>query len=1721
MEVIRAGVEGALGCPGIMIDSVFAPKCVAIDLEIASKSGRLHHFAAIRGDKPDKPLVYSGGDLGTALRDLDDFADGAKFVLGHNVIAFDLPHLKAVAPDLRLLRLPAIDTLRLSPLAFPRNPYHRLIKHYKDGRLLRFSRNDPELDSRITLELLADEEKAFTTLCDTNPMLLRAWHWLTSKNREDAGHVQLFDAVSGLPRPDDAEGLAAIQEFAHPISCATALKNMTGTASFDRWSAAYALAWLSVAGGNSVLPPWVRHEFPATAELIRQLRDTRCEDTDCAWCNTHHNPTAVLQRCFGFPAFRPEPVCEDGRPMQEAIVAAAMGGEHVLGILPTGTGKSVCYQVPALARYENTGALTIVISPLVALMADQVHGLEARGITSCAALNGLLSMPERSDVLDRTRLGDIAILLVSPEQLRNRAFQKVIEQREIGAWVLDEAHCLSKWGQDFRTDYRYIGRFIKKMAAHGHVPPVLCLTATAKPDVVADICGYFLGTLGVKLRVFNGGTRRENLDFVVVETTPAHKPADIHALLESHLSPEQPGGAIVYCTTRSQTEQVAQFLTDMGWAAAHFHAGLKPEQKKTTQQEFISGKLRVIAATNAFGMGIDKPDVRLVIHAEIPGSLENYVQEAGRAGRDREAAQCVLLYCEQDLEQQFSLSAYARLAPHEIKAVLRALRRLAGKRRPSDEDVEVFATPGEILAEDEDAEFMRDSATDDTRVRTAVSWLEEARLVKREENHYQVFPSTLRIPSLEDADKKLSKFPMPYRGQLRAMVDLLMNTDPAEAVTTDELMGVSGLSSLEVKKALYDLEHCGIISNDSAFTALVHVGVPHSSKERMKSMAAMEKEVIAVLREWAPDLEKDSSSVLNLRRITQHLKDADYKQALPEHVMSLLRGLAADGRADGQNKGSLRLGKIDVESIRITLQRDWEALQRTAELRNSAANLLLAHLISRVPRGVRGNDLLAKTTLGNLHAAVEKDLALRTQVKNVPKLVECSMLWLHDQEIIRLARGGAIFRPAMRIDVAPGNAPFTRTDYAGLKDHYDEQVVQIHVMAEYARRGLEAAREALRLVGDYFTLSRDDFIARWFPKTGKNMSRQTGDASWRAIVDSLSPVQRRIVTDERERTNVLVLAGPGSGKTRVLVHRIAFLVRVRRENPRGILALAYNRHAAVEIRRRLRDLIGNDAKGVTVLTCHALAMRITGTSFADRMGTDKAFQQVLAEAIQLLKGEGLPADDADAQRDRLLAGFRWILVDEYQDIGLEQYELVSALAGRTLQDPDRRLSLFAVGDDDQNVYGFAGASVEYIRRFNADYDAKCEYLTANYRSTAHIIEASNALIARARDRMKTGHPIEIDEARRSDSGGGAWETLDPVARGRVQILSVGPTHIQQAEQVMGELLRLAALDPAWDWSKTAVIARQWQLLDPVVAFCEQKGIPAQRADREPPRFWRLRETQALVAWLSDHGAEAVSREEMEAWLDAQPAGPWLKVLAEAMEHYRLECGELPLPALHFREWLAEWGREIRRRQQGLLLLTAHRVKGLEFDHVAVLDGHWQERDAGEDPDAARRLFYVAMTRARKTLTLARMSGGHELLDDLADLPSVLRRDAPSASDAARKLDRRYNVLSLGDVYLDFAGQWIPRNPIHQAIANLQPGDALQLAQRDGRWFIDRNGQSLGRLASSYTPPAGMRCIEARVHAILIRFRRDVQPAYANSVRCDRWEVVIPELVFAPGKASGA
>jgi ATP-dependent DNA helicase RecQ len=343
----------------------------------------------------------------------------------------------------------------------------------------------------------------------------------------------------------------------------------------------------------------------------------------------------------------------------------------------------------------------------------------------------------------------------------------------------------------------------------------------------------------------------------------------------------------------------------------------------------------------------------------------------------------------------------------------------------------------------------------------------------------------------------------------------------------------------------------------------------------------------------------------------------------------------------------------------------------------------------------------------------------------------------------------------------------------------------------------------------------------------------------------------------------------------------------------------------------------------------------------------------------------------------------------------------------------------------------------------------------------------------------------------------------------------------QAMAVMAELERLAKLDADWDWSRVAVVAREWKTLDPLRCYCELQRIPVQMANDDTAQFWRLRETQSLATWLRHDATRLVDAAALLAWLDSQPTGTWWSLLREAVEEYAIETGAAELPRDHFLNWLFEWGREIRRRQTGLLLLTAHRAKGLEFDHVAVLDGGWDRISRGEDPDAPRRLYYVAMTRARQTLTLARMERGPRgLLDGLMADDSILIRETTVLPNPPAELANRHVLPELSEVDIGFAGRQPSNHPTHQAIANLTAGDSILLVEHDARWALtDMNGNPIGRMAKIFAPPPAAEFLSARVNAVIVRLRENSPEEYQPGIRCDRWEVVVPELVFAPNVSS--
>lgn len=1713
----------------------FLQNCLLFDIEVNEKN-TIYSIGAAFQDKHF--LVGPGKKIDEKqLKAFDEFSAAATYTLGHNILQHDIPRLKERAPSLGIFQKPAIDTLYLSPLAFPQNPYHRLVKDYQ---LVRDSVNDPVEDALLAGRVFSEQWDTFINQLASGSEVSSLYRSFLHTDTALTGTADALGAM-GIPLLEKEELYNAFFRLAHPHACNTAIENIINqlkTGALAHSPLAYVTAWLTVAGGNSVLPPWVRHRFPIVSTILYQLREYPCSESGCNYCATHHNSRFFLKEYFGFDDFRNKPATDEGKSLQAEIVTAGAKETTLFATMPTGGGKSLCYLLPALMRYQRRNMLTIVISPLQALMKDQVDNFSKQtGTKIAAALYGMLTMPERGEVQDGIRLGDIGILYISPEQLRNHSFIQIASQREIGAWIFDEAHCLSKWGHDFRPDYLYSIRFIREFAQKQKtkIPSVQCFTATAKKDVKGEIIDIIQSELGLRVQQFTGGHERTNLLYEVWAVDGYEKNQTILELLHSRY--RSTGSVVIYCAKRKNTENIAEFLQGNGYTAEAFHAGLDPSLKKRIQENFIDGLIPIICATNAFGMGIDKDDVRLVIHADIPGSLENYLQEAGRAGRDRENAECILIFSEQDIEGQFRLSSHSRLTKREISQLLRGIR-YAAKGENS-----VVLTSGELLrldVVDIDPEEHPDS---DSRVRTAISWLERTGYLERNENNTRVFQGKPLVKDMEEASKRIAELDLSERQQKRWMAILaaLMERKSTQGFSADELATLSAFAATaddakseseteRVIRTLHDMAQQGLLSKATTLTAYIRYKVTKSAEKQLQRICALESDFLKCLREASPDVDIEQPLVLDLRQVNQQLVDQGYKDSTTHSLKLILHGLRRDGRGLANQKGSISLKPQGNNRFTILMHRDWETLNNTVKIRQRAAHVALQVMDSTIASSTQSNaSLLVEFTLEQIVEGLRRDLLLMPQLRDPLAAAERAITFMHEQNVISLQQGLAIFRQAMTITINPESKGrrYSQNDFSPLQTHYQERNFQIHVMNEYARMALEKISAARSLVASYFNDEKRDFIKRFFPGKEKFLQRATSEQSYLRIVDDLkNNNQEQIVSAETER-NMLILAGPGAGKTRVVAHRAAFLLRVKRIQPQAILILCFNRSAVMSLRRRLRDLVGGDMNGVSTLTFHGLALRLTGRSLVTSLKTSSAeeinFSEIIKDAIRLLKGEVdvLGFDDAPP-RDALIGRFSHILVDEYQDIDAEQYELVSLLAGKSEKESDRKMTILAVGDDDQNIYRFRGANVQFIRRFNQEYNAEIHYLIENYRSCATIIAAANALISHNSDRMKKEHAIKINRARQGLPVGGNWQLIDRIGQGKVQILQVRNRN-EQAFSLLEEIKRLQGLESSFSLSNCAILARQWQELDVVRSFFEYNDISVSLnwGKSSFPSLTRIKEGANLLDYLRERRSEMMTADTLLTLLPDEPdrRNVWHKNLYNLITEWIDESGNIaqPVPLIedYFYEALVDQNRS-KSLQNGIFLSTVHSVKGLEFDHVFVLGGSWQEVQDLE-MEEERRLYYVAMSRARETLHLFSMEDSkNPHVDVLSGNFMLTRKILPRQTECI--VPYSYELLGMKDMFLDYGGVRPENHHVRMALAELAAGDMLtaKLCNDSVQLFNDA-GVAVARLSKS----AGLKwrdrlaeIKEIRVVAMVRRYKKDIQDQdYSNRCYGESWEVPVVEMKF--------
>ena len=621
-----------------------------VDVEIGLKDHKIHDIGALRHD---------GATFHKSSKEeLFKFLSDTDYICGHNIIHHDAKYLFTD----KTFHCFFVDTLYVSPLLFPERPYHKLVK---DDKLISEQMNNPVNDCEKAKALLLDEIARWNSLPDEKRTLFAS---LLKGKTEFEGFLSMVGAKyinEGVP--DLIRKL-----YVNKICQHADIERLTERRPYEL---AYALALIDTTDYRSITPGWVLHNYPEVESVVKLLRHNSCSE-NCVYCNTQLNVLHNLKTFFGYEQFR----TYEGEPLQEQAAQAAVKGKSLLAIFPTGGGKSLTFQLPALMEGRSVHGLTIVISPLQSLMKDQVDNLADRGITDAVTINGLLDPITRALSIQRVQDGEASLLYISPEMLRSKTIEKILMARHVVRFVIDEAHCFSSWGQDFRVDYLYIGKFIREYQQNKRCKkpiPVSCFTATAKQKVVQDICDYFKQTLNLDLELFASTASRTNLRYSVIH---AENNDDKYLKLRG-LVAESDCPTIVYVSRTKRTQELAAKLTRDGYKALPFNGKMDSDDKIANQDAFMNDQVRIIVATSAFGMGVDKKDVGLVVHYDISDSLENYVQEAGRAGRDPSLnARCYVLYSDNDLDKHFILLNQTKLSISEIQQVWKAVKDLTRQR---------------------------------------------------------------------------------------------------------------------------------------------------------------------------------------------------------------------------------------------------------------------------------------------------------------------------------------------------------------------------------------------------------------------------------------------------------------------------------------------------------------------------------------------------------------------------------------------------------------------------------------------------------------------------------------------------------------------------------------------------------------------------------------------------------------------------------------------------------------------------------------------------------------------------------------------------------------------------------------------------------------------------------------------------------------------------------
>jgi len=1457
---------------------------VFIDTEIDSSSKKVLDIGAVTGNERE---FHS-----KSLSDFSAFLNGYKYVCGHNILNHDLKYLEKEISDSGVKYF--IDTLYFSPLLFPIKPYHKLVK---DDKLKTDELNNPLNDAKKARNLFNDEAAKFYELEEA---LQHIYNELLNKHTEfkDFFHYINFEKTN-------KNIYTLIREYFSGKICEKAsLEKMAEKYPVEL---AYALSQISVIKYDSITPPWVLRNYPSVENILHFLRSNNCQS--CAYCKEALDETKALKRFFNYDNFR----SYDGEPLQQNAVKAAVDGKSILVIFPTGGGKSITFQLPALIAGTNEKGLTVVISPLQSLMKDQTDNLEKQhNITEAVTINSSLDPIERAKAFERIEDGSATLLYISPESLRSKSIEKLLLKRNVVRFVIDEAHCFSAWGQDFRTDYLYISDFIKSLIEKKNMPqsiPVSCFTATAKQKVIADIKEYFKSKLSLELEVFSSNTARSNLQYHILhEENDAAKYLKLRQLITDNNCP-----TIVYVSRTKMTERLANKLTEDNFPAKPYHGQMDKQDRKLNQDLFMRGEVNIIVATTAFGMGVDKKDVGMVIHYNISDSLENYVQEAGRAGRDENInADCYVLYNDEDLNKHFTMLNQTKISQKEIQQVWRALRDLTrSKELVTQSALEIARKAG-----------WDDSVNDmETRIKTAVNELERSGFVKRRQNMPRVFADSILVKNMTEAREKIdksSRFDDTSRQQAIRIISSLIsakskargkNNEGEDRV--DYISDRLGITKEDVIRVIGLLREEKILSDAKDLIAYI----------RKKEKASRSDKILTThinIERFLFGYLDDSEETYNRKEMNTTLHDQ-----FPETSMLQLNTILNYYKIKHLIKKTQETNKnYIILKPYFTLTK----IKEKCEKRFRIAKEIIEYLYSKVSdEHVSMDNEETKIEFSVLELKNKYDNNLLEEKAGTDEIEE-ALFYLIKIGSMKIEGGFLVLYNGMQIERLEKDykAQYKKEDYSVLEEYYQNKRHQIHIVGEYAKRMINDYNEAMTFVNDYFVLEYNEFLQKYFKGRKNEINENITPEKFKQLFGELSPAQLNIIKDQ-ESNCIVVAAGPGSGKTKLLTHKLASLYMMEDVKHEQMLMLTFSRAAATEFKKRLIMLIGNAANFIQITTFHSYCFDLLG-----KVGNLEKSDKIIEQTVEKINAEEV----------ELIKLTKTILViDEAQDMSAAEYSLI-----KKLMEINENIRVIAVGDDDQNIYSFRGSNSIYLEHLLSEPAAKKHELIDNYRSKTNIVEFANKFAEKISKRFKS---IPIMPMKKEN--------------GVINLTKLTSNNIEIP--VINAVLSIELK------GSTCIVTRTNEEALNIAGLLSKKEKPARQIQTNNDfNLYNLVELRDFINDINIHDENSTITDDI--WQNAKKnlnkkyknSDNLLDVI-KLIKDFEVINNKTKYKS-DFKQFVYESKLEdfISASGNTILVSTIHQTKGREFDNVFLALSDYKNIN-----DEKKREIYVAITRAKENL----------------------------------------------------------------------------------------------------------------------------------------------------------